>query len=256
MKRLICTFLTILTLLSTVFYVGATDISADANVPMGATNRSYYDTLSNEQLLAMALSDPSLTASEIAEIKLKYQIIQPGSYMKTTRTANKTLNMSPRMQEQNNWCAAATAQQMVWYFTGWYPHTQSQMVNTYGIPAGAAAESVMNYVNARQSANTYIRVNVTNRAGFDSAVNYMIQTKNAPIIFTFKVTQARLNAGYYLYRTDGHYTNLDGQRYNSEYRIVDPYYFSQYCGTGSGIVWWDASKLWTIHSDHTTYLFY
>ena len=205
--------------------------------------------LSNEQIIAIALQDTTLS------VKQKQQILQKESLAKTLLTARATasatssiLYVTPIMQETDTWCSAATIQQTLGYMSLSYSN-QSAIIRSTGEAPGL--NTVLNYLNSHQTKNVYLRTIVDDQSDLDTrlGVAYAI---NSPIVFSMKATTQNAANKVWPYWSYGHFTNLCGKSTSNDepYRVADPFYFKHYVSSGSsGILYRDFDQLWIVNGN-------
>jgi lipopolysaccharide export LptBFGC system permease protein LptF len=154
-----------------------------------------------------------------AQLPLSLQSISVGD------PAYYALAVTPIRQETNTWCAAATIQQTLRYIRGtsYVLPTQSAIMGT--VHSGPGLNTVLSYLNTKQTRNTYIRANASTKDAFDDLLAYSTLSFS-PMVFTLKAT----STANWPFTTQGHFTNCDGfyAATNAGYLISDPYYFPHY----------------------------
>lgn len=158
------------------------------------------------------------------ELEYAYSKIQTTDYSITPRMI-PSLNISPIMQERNNWCGATTVQIVLTYLNGTSP-SQSTIVSS--ISNSPSIDAVTAYINNRITTAslkyTYGSINISSnfKGTFDSRLASALQ-KGKPMILQIANPAGE---GYWPYPTNGHYCLCDATAIT--YSICDPYYYEYY----------------------------
>lgn len=174
-----------------------------------------------------------MTQRDKERLLLKEQLLNE---LKTTglspamsRATEKILQVTPIMQETNKLCAAATAQMILSY---WDLSYDSQQTIIKEMGSGPSLQGFMNYINSKQSNNTYIRKTFDSQAALDQIISVAYMVDN-PIVFTLKADSTDVEEEDWPYPTGGHFTILRGIRSDDLYSIGDPFYYKKWVSSAT-----------------------
>ena len=233
-------------ILAAPLYAQESIVSRDKDIPCG-TIEPKGPVLTNEQIVAITLQDPMLSAKQKQQIQQKVALVE-NSYFSKMADSDTTLYVNPIMQETNVWCAAATIQQTLGYMGVSYNSQSSIMQSTGAAPALA---TVLSCLNSKQSDNNYIRSVVNSQTDLDNRLAYAYRF-DSPVVFTMKATTGNVSNGIWPYSTNGHFTNLCGKSPygTAPYRVADPFYFKHYVSSaGSGLLFRSFDQFWTVNGN-------
>lgn len=198
--------------------------AANAEMAQGGVDESYA-AKTNAEILEEMLSDPNLTDEAKEKLIEKENLYQMYLQSPSGRAVGDYIvPVSPIKQQTNTWCSAATIQMVLSYMGASYG-SQSNIMSEVG--AGPGLQTVINYLNQKQSENTYIR-KTWNTQDELNTVCRVADMVDIPIVFTFIATDQNYNDGVWPYPTGGHFTVLRGYFASGGYSVADPYYYADY----------------------------
>lgn len=172
-----------------------------------------------EQYLEM-LEDPAFSEEECQEF---YDRMFTDSKERAKITF-KILAVPYCKQETNYYCGPATAQQTVRFYTNSIEESQDDIWKSVGVEysgtKGTSGDLLKNYVNSKQSTNTYALEYPSSASDMSQDI-YSDINRDVPVILWVKVQKG----GNWLYSTSGgHFMNASGiNTGGSLIEVTDPY---------------------------------
>lgn len=244
MKKTVKTALSLAMLFLFSLQLSLTTFAADNTAPIGGLTPEEAQQ-SNEEIVEEILNDPTISDEAKASVLEKTAFVEQNANpaLKGGRSDAMVLSCRPIMQEDAYKCAPATIQQTLSICPPSATESQTVIQNKVGKAPGLSA--VLDYLNQRQSYNTYVRKRVYKSEDIETCIDWLYD-HDGLVVFTFAATDK-----FWKYNTTGHFTNIAGY-WNTEtscdYRRVDPYYYRCYVYVppekDEGQYWIDTKLAW------------
>lgn len=153
------------------------------------------------------LKDPDISEEELQKFYDK-MFVEPGK--QRASITMKILAVPYCKQKNGDYCGPATAQQTIQYLTGKSSEDQDTIWESVSVDTGngkgTSGDLLKQYVNSKQSVNTYSLASPSSASGMSQDI-YSSLSNGVPVILWLKLTKG----GNWLYTTQGgHFMNASG----------------------------------------------